>query len=210
MPPRLGNRPGPKPRLSRELVIATAVDLGVEQVTIGAVAEALQVAPGSLYRYIDSLDDLVAAALDAVLATEPTPPGDGGWRAYLEAEAWAHWELLRRYAGLVSRYEGRLALSSARRLELLVRDLRGFGFTTDTALVAVDAVLDLIHDGAEQAAKVHDPDAPDGLTAWMRDALTLYPQDLREVVTRIAQDPERHMIRKLAIVLDGIAARVAP
>ena len=34
--------------------------------------------------------------------------------------------------------------------------------------------------------------------------------DIREAVTAIAQDPERHMARKLAIMLDGIAARVAP
>lgn len=206
---RVGNRPGPKPRLSRELLIATAVELGVERVTIGAVAEALGVAPGGLYRYIEGRDDLVAAALEAVFAAEPLPPGDSGWRAYLETEGWARWELLRRYAGLVRRYEGRLASVAMQRFEQLVRGLTAYGFSADDALLAVDSVIDLIHDAAEQTARLRDPDDPAGMSAEMREALQRYPADVGAALAAVIADPRAHTARKLALVLDGIEALVA-
>jgi AcrR family transcriptional regulator len=202
------NRPGPKPRLSRERVVAVAVELGVERVSIAAVAEALGVAQSGLYRYIDGRDDLVAAALEAVFADEPLPPGDRGWRTYLETEAWSRWTLLRRYPGLVRRYEGRLASVAMARFEQLVRGLMAFGLSAADALLAVDSVLDLIHDAAEQTARLRDPDDPARMSAEMQDALARYPADIGEALAEVLADPQAHTARKLAIVLDGIDVRV--
>ncbi|MGD9528616.1 TetR family transcriptional regulator [Pseudonocardia sp.] len=207
---RLGRRPGPKPRLSREQVVAAALDLGVERVTIGAVAAALGVAPAGLYRYIDSRDDLVAAALEAILAGSPLPPTDRGWRHVLETEAWTRWRLLRRYAGLVRRHERRLVTVAARRMEQLVSGLVELGFDLDAALLAVDSVLDLVHDAAEQMARIYRPDEPGTLSDEMRAALDHYSPPLRAGIEAIVADPEAHVARKLAIVLDGIGCRLAP
>lgn len=207
---RPGRRPGPKPRLSRELIVDAVVEMGVESVSIGAVATALGVAPAGLYRYISGRDDLVAAGLERILGEAPLPAGDAGWRAYLEAEAWTRWSLLRRYAGLVRRYEGRLVWVAARRMDQLVRGLVARGFALEDAMTAVDAVLDLIHDAAEQAARLHDPDAPDRPSASMRAVLDAYEPDLRAVVEAIVADPVPHVERKLVLVLDGIGNRYAP
>ncbi|TCK21542.1 TetR/AcrR family transcriptional regulator [Pseudonocardia endophytica] len=207
---RPGRRPGPKPRLSRELIVDAAVEMGVESVSIGAVATTLGVAPAGLYRYISGRDDLVAAGLERILGEAPLPPDDSDWRAFLETEAWTRWSLLLRYAGLVRRYEGRLVWVAARRMERLVRGLTARGFSLTDAMTAVDAVLDLIDDAADQAARLRDPDDPDRPSEPMRAVLDACAPDLRAVVEAIVDDPVRHVERKLALVLDGIGARFAP
>jgi AcrR family transcriptional regulator len=207
---RPGRRPGPKPRLSRELIVDAAVEMGVESVSIGAVASALGVAPAGLYRYISGRDDLVAAGLERILGEAPLPPADRDWRAFLETEAWTRWSLLRRYAGLVRRHEGRLIGVAARRTERLVHGLVERGFSVEDAMTAVDAVLDLMHDAADQAARLHDPDDPDRPSESMRAVLDAYPPDLRTAVEAVVADPVRHVERKLALVLDGVGNRYAP
>ncbi|GAA2219315.1 hypothetical protein GCM10009850_120490 [Nonomuraea monospora] len=126
-------RPGPEPRLSREKIVKAAVELGIEQVSIGAVAAA----PASLYCYIDSLDDLVAAAVETVLAATPLPSPERGWRAYLEEEAGIRLHLLTRYAGLVPEGAAGLAGVAGRRFEQLVQGLVGLGFPVEEAVLAV-------------------------------------------------------------------------
>lgn len=205
-----GRRPGPKPRLSRERIIAAAIDLGVEHVTIGAVAAALGAAPAGLYRYIDGRDDLVAAGLEAILAGSPLPPTEHGWRHFLETEAWTRWALLRRYAGLLHRHQGRLVTVAVRRMEQLVTGLVELGFDPDLALLAVDSVTDLVHDGAQQVARLHRPGEPGRLSDEMQAALAAYSTPLRARVETILADPEAHLGRKLALVLDGIGCRLAP
>ena len=206
---RPGRRPGPKPRLSRELIVDAAVEMGVESVSIGAVAATLGVAPAGLYRYIDGRDDLVAAGLERILGEAPLPPADSDWRAFLEAEAWTRWSLLRRFAGLVRRHQGRLVWVAARRVEQLVRGLVERDFALADAMTAVDAVLDLIHDAADQAARLHDPDDPDRSSQSMRAVLDAYSPDLRAAVAAMVADPVRHVERKLALILDGIGNRYA-
>jgi AcrR family transcriptional regulator len=89
-----GARParGPKPRLSREAIVAAAVELadqsGLRETSMRAVARALGVGTMSLYRYVPSKDALVDLMFDSVLSRQPKAadlPGD--WRAKLEAVA---------------------------------------------------------------------------------------------------------------------------
>ncbi|TYB65265.1 TetR family transcriptional regulator [Nonomuraea sp. PA05] len=200
---RAALRPGPKPRLSREKIVKAAVELGIEQVSIGAVAAALGAAPASLYRYIDSLDDLVAAAVETVLAATPLPSPERGWRAYLEEEAAIRLQLLTRYAGLVPEGSAGLAGVAGRRFEQLVQGLVGLGFPVEEAVLAVDAVVDLMHDGASQVARLRPPGDP----SRPPPAMEHYSPAVRAAVERIVGAPREHLARKLGLVLDGIAAR---
>ncbi|GAA4917690.1 AcrR family transcriptional regulator [Nonomuraea thailandensis] len=204
---RAGPRPGPKPRLSREKIVKAAVELGVEHVSIGSVAAALGAAPASLYRYVDSLDDLVAAAVETVFAATPLPSPERGWRAYLEEEAATRLQLLTRYAGLVPESSAGLAGVAGRRFELLVEGLVGLGFPVEEAVLAVDAVVDLMHDGAAQLARLRDPDDPSRPSPSMAVTLRHYSPGVRAAVERIIDAPGEHLARKLGLVLDGLAAR---
>lgn len=206
--PRPGRRPGPKPRLSREKIIGAAVELGIEQVSVQAVATALNAAPASLYRYVDSLDDLIGAALETVFRAAPLPSPALGWRRYLETEAATRFELLIRYAGLVPEHHTGLVGAATVRFERLVRDLTGLGLTLDEAVLAVDAVVDLIHDGATQTLRLRDPADPKRRSTAITDSLALYTPEVRGAVERIASAPREHLWRKLDVVLDGLAVRL--
>ena len=82
-------RRGPKPRLSRDAVVRAAIEVadaeGIEAVSMQRVAKELGYSTMSLYRHVDSKEDLLVLMLDA--ATDRVPPGpreDGDWRAGLE------------------------------------------------------------------------------------------------------------------------------
>lgn len=84
----VGSRRGPKPAHTREDLTRAAISIadsrGLEEVTIRAVAGQLGAGPASLYRYIDSKDDLHDLMLDAVTAEYDLPPAPtGDWRADL-------------------------------------------------------------------------------------------------------------------------------
>lgn len=85
-------RRGPKPGRSITDIGAAAVAIaderGLEAVSMKAVAQALGLTTMSLYRYLDSKEQLYAVMLD--VAFGPPPPGlttPGGWRTRLES--WA-------------------------------------------------------------------------------------------------------------------------
>ena len=75
-----------KPALSRQAIVATAVDLmgaeGLRRVTMRRLAEALDTAPASLYVYVRNTAELHAAVLDHLLGSVDLTPvqADGDWR----------------------------------------------------------------------------------------------------------------------------------
>ncbi|MFE1170158.1 TetR/AcrR family transcriptional regulator [Nocardiopsis sp. NPDC058789] len=86
-------RRGPKPRLSRTAVVDAAVEVadaeGLEAVSMQRVARELGYTTMSLYRHVDSKEDLILLMLDAAMTDRPAGPReDGDWRAGVEE--WCH------------------------------------------------------------------------------------------------------------------------
>lgn len=79
------------------------------------------------------------------------------------------------------------------RLTRLVRVLETKGFTTAGELLALDAVIDLVHDGVRQALAITTAEPPPGC-----------PDDIRAAIGKMLADPWAHLWRKLQIVLAGI------
>lgn len=93
---------GPKPGLSVERIVATAIKIavsdGLAAVTMSRVATDLGTSAMSLYRYVAAKDELLALMVDAALgAPSPAPAPDEGWRAGLSRWAWAYLAGLRRH-----------------------------------------------------------------------------------------------------------------
>jgi AcrR family transcriptional regulator len=79
--PRPVGRP---PRLSQEQIIAAALDVGIANLTMAAVADRLATSHQALYRWVRNRDELVALVADAYvqrLDVDPVPGED--WRAWL-------------------------------------------------------------------------------------------------------------------------------
>ncbi|HTU63185.1 MAG TPA: TetR/AcrR family transcriptional regulator, partial [Polyangiales bacterium] len=83
---------GPRPGLHVDHLVSTAVaiadELGIEQLTIRAVAKRLKVAPMSVYTYVPGKSELLLLMLDQVF-TQMTvsSPTDDSWRARVRALA---------------------------------------------------------------------------------------------------------------------------
>jgi AcrR family transcriptional regulator len=91
---------GPKPGLTLERIVDAGVDLaraeGLQAVSMARVAGELGSSPMSLYRYVDTKDELLELMVDAAIGPPP-PTGDDGWRAGLSRWAWTYHDRLREH-----------------------------------------------------------------------------------------------------------------
>lgn len=88
--PRPVGRP---PRLSRDQVVAAALEVGIENLTMTAVADRLATSHQALYRWVRDRDELVALVADAYVQRLDVDPVAG--------EDWHDW--LRRFADALRR-----------------------------------------------------------------------------------------------------------
>lgn len=86
------SRKGPRPKLTVARIVDTAVALGdrhgAAAITMSRTAAELGVGTMSLYRYIESRDDLLLLAVDAALGAPPELAGHT-WRERMRSLAWA-------------------------------------------------------------------------------------------------------------------------
>src|SRR3954447_3286616 len=84
---------GPKPGLTLERIVAAAIAVadadGLPAVSMSRVARQLGSSAMSLYRYVESKDELLALMIDAAIGTVPPAPRAGDWRERLEQWAWS-------------------------------------------------------------------------------------------------------------------------
>ena len=79
----------PRPRLSRERVLAGAVgladEIGIEAFTIRKLAVALDVKPMTIYHHVPSKDDIIDGMVETVFAEIDVPPPDLDWKSAMRA-----------------------------------------------------------------------------------------------------------------------------
>lgn len=98
-------RRGPKPRLSLERIVDSAIaQLGGDtgELSLAAVARALGVSPMALYTYVPNRDALRTAVGERILSTLPQPAQGLSWRAQIYGWLWSMHDLLERYPMLFS------------------------------------------------------------------------------------------------------------
>jgi AcrR family transcriptional regulator len=93
---------GPKPGLSLDRIVATAVAIadadGLAAVSMNRVANELSSSAMSLYRYVESKDELLTLMVDRALGTVPAAALDDDWRAGLARWARGTVEAMRAHA----------------------------------------------------------------------------------------------------------------
>ncbi|MGO1049562.1 TetR/AcrR family transcriptional regulator [Crossiella sp. CA198] len=214
-PPEGGRRrPGPAPRLSRDLIAEAVLGVGFEEVTVTAVAQRLSATHAALYRHVTDRDDLVRAAVERVADRAPQPELGPDWEQLLRGEAWVRWRIFTEYPGIRQAVAG-LSWSTdpfgARSLPV-VRHLISLGFPAEAALLATDVVIDMVDESAVTAVDTRRL-GPAAVGQRIQDS---FPDpeldaDLRRIAFQaMVEDQDVWFGNKLDVVLAGIRVTLAP
>jgi AcrR family transcriptional regulator len=228
-----GPRPGPRPGLDVDRIVAAAVRLadadGLAALSMRRVAAGLGVGAMTLYTHVPGKGELVDLMLDGVLG-EMYPDEDvvlrGGWRDRLEAVTRANWELFLRHPWTVHLATGRPPLGPGlmRKYELELRAVDGLGLSE----LQMDLVVTLLNGFVRgSVGGVHERAAAEQATGtteeqWWRATepylarvfdVERYPTAARVGPVageelQAAYAPERTFEFGLARLLDGIGALV--
>ncbi|GGJ86487.1 TetR family transcriptional regulator [Pilimelia anulata] len=105
-PADAGSKPGPRPALTLDAVVAAAIGIadadGLAEVSMRTVGARLGKSAMALYTYVPSKAELLDLMVDRLLATADRDlPYDRGWRAAAEASARGGWEFHLRHPWLL-------------------------------------------------------------------------------------------------------------
>ena len=205
-PARLGRPTGPRPGFSRDDVVDAALEIGIADFTLTAVAKHLGVAVSGLYRTISSREDLLAACLERIAAEVDVPGTGRRWPDAVRAHAEAIWAMLERYPGLAGVIMGvpwahqLFAAPVAQACQALVDG----GLGAEEAGVVLDFVGDTVISTHAQIEVMRSPVASSGQGAAGNPPLP-------EALTPNESWLERGGLdRKIEIIIRGVAAGLPP
>jgi AcrR family transcriptional regulator len=171
-PDDAGRRPGPRPGLDVDRVVAAAVELadreGLAAVTVRRLAAELGVGAMTLYTHVPGKGELVALMHDAVLGEVYPEPPAGDWRARLTAVARANWDLYVCHPWAASVGTGRPVLGPnlMRKYDLELAAVDGLGLSEVEMELVVTVVGGFVR-GA--VGGLHDKDAAERDTGLTED-----------------------------------------
>lgn len=155
---------GPKPGLDVEAVVRSAIELadaeGLASLSMRKVAERLGVGTMSIYTYVPAKAELLDLMVDAVYgehveALEKGPSGGtrGTWRAAMEAQARAGWDLYLRHPWMLQVSSSRSVLGPNETMvfELSLRVVAGIGLR-GREMVAASSLVGVYVRGAVRNA----------------------------------------------------------
>jgi AcrR family transcriptional regulator len=136
----LWTRPAAPRRLTRELVVATAVGVadreGLEAVSVRRIAAELQARPMSLYTHFKRKDDLIDLMLDHVLGEMLLDEVPADWRAALRALLHRQLEVGRRHLWVMGVFGARAPIgpNAARHAEQSHAAIAGLGLGAERSV----------------------------------------------------------------------------
>ena len=150
---------GPKPTLTTAQVVGVAIEIAdtdqdLALLSMRRVAEALGVGTMSLYTYLASRDELLAAMLDTVYGEavqELGVKGGADWRDAIREVAQVNWDLYMRHPWVLQVFTGRPPLGP----HAIAKYERELSVIDDIGLtdVEMDAVITLLHAHVEGVAR---------------------------------------------------------
>jgi AcrR family transcriptional regulator len=151
-----------KIELSREIIAATALALadreGFEAVSMRRVADQLKVGTMSLYYYVKTKDDLVAAMDDALMSELVLTALPKSWKlAIIQIASHTHALLLRHPWALVSMQSAPPGLNALRHMEQCLKALAATSMTAGQKLSLLAMVDDFVFGHALRASAGKTP-----------------------------------------------------
>ncbi|WP_280269255.1 TetR/AcrR family transcriptional regulator [Nocardia wallacei] len=219
----LRDQPDRKPRLSRERIVAAAVELldaeGVDGFSMRRLAARLNAGTMSLYSYVDTRDDVLDLAVDAAIAEiDPDAPDTpDSWRAYLAEQLSQSRAVMRRHPWILTLTADRPLLGphALARSERFYATVARTGLRGPALLAAVGALSSYVNGfvASENVWRATVRDADDE-TELRRDAQSHIDSQADRYPTLSAHaqlefsDFDASFALGLKIVLDGIEAQL--
>ena len=222
--PRSGGR-GPQPSLSVDAIVTAAVALadaeGVDAVSMRRIAAELGAGTMSLYRYVETKDDLLDLMADQVMGEDgPGGPRTGEWRTDLRRIAVDYRRLMLRHPWVLPIAASRppLGPNNLRRTEHLLGVLDGLGLTiaamsglTGTVLGFVRGVVltEIAETEVARRTGLDEDHYRRSVGPYLTDVLAAGEHPLLARFVALADhdpDPDRSFLWGLERVLDGVAA----
>jgi AcrR family transcriptional regulator len=178
---------GPKPGLSLERIVETAVEAadsdGIPAASMSRVAADLGVSTMSLYRYVSAKDELLKLMTDLAYGPPPDPPpADEGWRAALSH--WAHAELavLRRHPWIlrVPITGPPITPNAVLWMEQGLRGLRDTGLSEADKFSVMLLVTGFVRNAATLAADISEAAEKSGST--VQEQMASYGRTLAQLI----------------------------
>ena len=112
--PNARPRVGRPPRINRQMIAEAAHELGLEQLTLKAVADHLDVSIAALYHYVSGKDDLLGLAAEYAASQVPLPQDRGQhWALWLLEWATYNRDVFLARQGLLAQYmDGAISAAS--------------------------------------------------------------------------------------------------
>jgi AcrR family transcriptional regulator len=207
-----------RPALDRQRIVDEALAMvdagGLEALTIRGVAARLGVAPMSIYWHVRDKAHLCDLVGEAVLSSIVIPPRRADWREDLRAVHRALRVAADRHPNATELMVGRARYGRAGLglFERILEPLLEAGFTSETAFAAYDALYLFLLGYVATATRTPDFVAAqrEGLAYLLTLPDAAFPA-IHEVAPVIpSRSPSQRFETGLDVVLDGIAALLAP
>jgi AcrR family transcriptional regulator len=206
---------GRPPRINRQMIAEAAHDVGLDNLTLKAVADHLGVSIAALYHYVSGKDDLLRLAAEYAASRVPLPEDHGQhWAVWLLEWATYNRDVFLARRGLLAQYmEGAISAEViATRVDVILGVLVRHGFTIAEANAAYELVSHCALGAA--VATIREREAAGAgldVVATYRDILGSRGRDelpyLRALMRESRSGVRRSFAEQVATVLIGVAIR---
>ena len=209
---------GKRPSLSRDAVIAGAVELadqiGIEPLTLRKLATHLGVKPMSIYHYVANKDEIIDGMVDAVFAEIDMPVPETPWREAMTVRAYSAWAALRRHPWAAGMLDSRTNPGPANlgHHDRVIACLRTNVFSLDLTATAFATLDAFIYGFALQESSMPgggDPELTDVADGFMETFAAHFPA-LAEFTAGYVLQPGYSFSKEfdigLQLILDGLEA----
>ncbi len=209
--PNSDNSVGRPARISRQDIAQTALDMGLNNITVKKIAAQLGVDHSSLYRHISNREDIIYSAVDLAVAKIRIHPKSDDWKSYLYALAVSVWELYEKHPGLANilRIHERTPPSVIRTFVNACHQLEEYHFSGEAAALVIDSIMDMTTDSAAGWQQLNTPNAKgvrgvDILSqSWKLARTARGDKHIDYVIDFLTDDPRLWWEKKLALLIAG-------
>ncbi|MEM6709389.1 MAG: TetR/AcrR family transcriptional regulator C-terminal domain-containing protein [Pseudomonadota bacterium] len=202
-------------QIDQDQIVMASLRLGIDKLSMHAVAKSLGVSPTALYRHVENKEALINLCMD-VFCERLTVPETTEWRSYLEQLGLNFYAALRAMPGAAG-YGMRLGPSTPAAYRIVDRSmnvLRRNGWSPADAWFAYSAVVNLTFDSVRRREQYDallaesNGEAPYAILKLNDETLSAFP-DLSWSFSAPMHDLESLLERALACMLDGLSMRIA-